>query len=100
MLFRWSLRLRLPARAPACLHLLNLCQKLVGRLHGHAAEVGDEMSAIRVTGNPAFAALFGVLSTKREHITAVTTPVSANVRDSFEPVRDTMVDLVFVVLLI
>lgn len=52
-----------------------------------------------MTSNPTFRAPFRVLSTKREHIATMAAPISANVRDSFEPVRDTMVYFVFIVLL-
>ena len=42
------------------------------------------------------AAFLGVLASKGEHVATVTAPISPNVGDCFEAVRNTVVDFVFV----
>lgn len=57
------------------------------------------MSAARMAGDTALAAPSSIFSTEREHIPTVTTPVCADVCDGLKPMRYTMVDFVFVILL-
>lgn len=81
---------------PYPVDLPPIIQKLVRRLHRHSAEVGDKVSAMSVARNVAFRTLSSVLPTKRQHITAVTTPVGSQVCERFETVRDPVVDLFLV----
>lgn len=57
------------------------------------------MRAVGVTCNVALSTAASVLATKREHIAAVTTPVGPNIGDRLEAMRDTMVDLLSVIIL-
>ena len=68
-------------------------------LHGHSAEIGDEVCAVGVAGDVALGAPSSVLPTQRQHIAAVAAPVRADVVDGFEPVGDAVVDLLRVVFL-
>jgi len=83
----------------APLDVADIRQKGVGGLHSHATEVGDEVSAGCVASNTTFAALAGILATKRQHITTVAAPVCANIGDRFEAMRNTVFNLIFVALL-
>ena len=74
-------------------------EELVGGLHGHAAEVGDEVCAVRVACNVAFGATSRVLAAEGQHVATVATPVRTDVVDGLEPVRDAVVDLLGVVFL-
>lgn len=76
-----------------------ISEKLICCLHGHAAEVGDQVSTVGMACNVAFRAFAGILASKREHITAMTAPISTNVRQRFEAMRNTVVDLLFVTFL-
>ena len=64
-----------------------------------AAEVGDQVSTVGMACNVAFRAFAGILASKREHVTAMTAPISTNVRQRFEAMRNTVVDLLFVTFL-
>lgn len=84
---------------PCPIDLSPVVQELVCRLHRHATEVWDKMRAIRMAGNVTFGTLSSVLPTKRQHITAVTTPVGSQVCEWFETVRNPVVNLFFVPIL-
>ena len=58
------------------------------------------MSAIGVTGDVALRATPRVLAAKGQHVAAMTAPVRANVGDGLEPMRDTVVDFLGIVVLI
>lgn len=76
-----------------------VAQKLIGRFHRHATEVGHEVSAVGVTGDVAFCTATRVLATERQHITTVATPVCTDVGDRLETMRDTMIYLLCIVVL-
>ena len=57
------------------------------------------MRTVGVTSDVAFATPPGILPPQRKHVTAVATPVGAEVCDGFESMRYTMVDLFRVVVL-
>lgn len=75
-----------------------VAEELICGLHRHTTEVGNKVCAISVTGDVALAASSSVLSSKGKHVTAVTAPVRADVRERLEPVGNAMVDLLFIVL--
>ena len=75
---------------------LNVAQELVCHLHAHTTKVGNEMSAIRMTGNVTLCTLASILPTQGQDVATVAAPVGANVGDGLESMRDTMVDLDFV----
>jgi hypothetical protein len=52
-----------------------------------------------MAGNVALGALPGVFPAKREHVTAVTAPIRANVGERLETMGDTMIDFLLVALL-
>jgi hypothetical protein len=52
-----------------------------------------------MAGNIALGALPGVFPAKREHVTAVATPIRSDVGKRLETMRNTMVDLLLVSLL-
>lgn len=58
------------------------------------------MRASRMASDPAFTAFLGVFPSERQHVTAMATPVCTDVRKGFESVRDSVLDLVFVSLLL
>jgi hypothetical protein len=53
-----------------------------------------------MASDPAFTAFLGVFPSERQHVTAMATPVCTDVRKGFESVRDSVLDLVFVSLLL
>lgn len=81
---------------PIPVDLPPVVQELVRRLHRHTAEVRDKVSAMSVTRNIAFGTLPSILSTKRQHVAAVATPVGTQVCERFETVRNPVVDLFLV----
>jgi hypothetical protein len=52
-----------------------------------------------MAGNVALGALPGVFPAKREHVTAVTAPIRADVGERLETMGDTMIDFLLVALL-
>ena len=80
-------------------HLTGLPEKRVGGLHGHTAEVGDQVRTVGVASDVALRAPSRVLATQRQHVAAVAAPVRADVVDGLEPMGDAVVDLLRVVLL-
>lgn len=54
------------------------------------------MSTIRMARNVALCAFASVFAAEGKHITAVATPVCADVGQGFEAMRDTVIDLLFV----
>lgn len=76
-----------------------ISEKLICCLHGHATEVGDQVSTVSVASNVALRAFAGVLASKREHITAMAAPISTDVRQRFEAMRNTVINLLFVTFL-
>lgn len=91
----FDMLLRCPV-LPYPVDLPPVIQKFVRRLHRHTTEVGDKVSAVCVACNVTFRTLSSILSTKRQHITAVTTPVGTQVCEWFETVRNPVVDLFLV----
>ena len=79
--------------------LASFTEQSVGGLHGHTAEVGDEVRAIGVAGDVALSAPPRVLATEREHVPAMAAPVRSDVVDRLESVGNAVVDLLRVVLL-
>ena len=77
----------------------GLLEKHVRGLHRHAAEVRDEVCAVSVAGDVAFRAPSSVLAAEGEHVTAVAAPVGTNIRDRFEPMGNTVVDFLRIVVL-
>jgi len=72
---------------------------LIGCLHRHTTEVGNEMRTVSVTGDIALRTFARVLPSKGKHITAVTAPVRAHVGERFESMWDTMVNLLLITIL-
>jgi hypothetical protein len=54
------------------------------------------MSAIRVASDIAFGASTGVLASEWEHVSAVAAPVSANIGQGLEAMRNSMIDLLLI----
>lgn len=84
---------------PVPVDLPPVIQELVRRLHRHTTEVGDKVGALSMTRNITFRTLSGIFSTKRQHVTAVTTPVGSKVCERFETVRNPVVNLFLVSIL-
>ena len=80
-------------------HFACFTEESVGGLHGHAAEVRDEMSTVCVAGNVALGATPCVLAAEGKHIATVAAPVCADVVDGFKAVGDAVIDLLRVVFL-
>lgn len=57
------------------------------------------MNARRVACNSAFSTPSCIFPAEGQHISTVTAPVRPNVRNGFEPMWYTVIDLVFIVLL-
>ena len=57
------------------------------------------MGAVGVACNIALCASSGVFTAKWKHVAAMTAPVSSNVRDRLEPVRNAVIDLLLVIIL-
>ena len=81
---------------PYPVDLPPVIQKLVRRLHRHATEVRDKVSAMGVARNVTFRTFSGILPAKRQHITAMATPVGSQVRERFETMRNPVIDLFLV----
>ena len=77
----------------------QLRQKFVGSRHGHATEIWDKVGARGMASEITFGTFPSVLAAKREHISTVTAPISTDVCNSLESVRNTMVDLHFITIL-
>ena len=58
------------------------------------------MSATCVTSDPTLAASSCVLASQWKHVSTVTAPIRADIRDGLKPVRNPMVKLVLVILLL
>jgi hypothetical protein len=74
-------------------------KKLVGSFHRHTAEIGNKVGTVGVASDIALRTLASIFASKREHITAVATPVSTDVCERFEAMRDAMINLFFVTFL-
>lgn len=57
------------------------------------------MGTVGMAGNVAFGTPTGILATKREHISTMTTPVGTDIRDRFEAMGNTVVDFLCIVVL-
>ena len=79
--------------------IFPVAQKDVRSLHRHTAEVWNQVGTVRVTCDVAFRTPTSVLASERKHVTAVATPVRADVGDRLETMRDTVVDFLGVVVL-
>ena len=77
---------------------LHVPEKLVGNFHLHTTEVGNQMCTVGVASDVALGTPSSVFATKGKHVAAMAAPVGADVCDRLEAMRDTMVDLVFVLL--
>jgi hypothetical protein len=84
---------------PSPIDLPPVIQQLVCRLHRHTTEIGDKVSTIGMTCNVAFRTFSGILSTKRKHVTAMTTPIRTQICEGFETVRNPVINLFFVSIL-
>lgn len=84
---------------PGPVDLPPVIQELVCRLHRHTTEVGDEVGTVGMTRDITFRTLSSILSTERQHVTTVTTPIGSQVCERFEAVRNPMVDLLLVSIL-
>lgn len=76
-----------------------IAEDLVCCLHRHATEIRYQMGTVRMASNITFRAFASILSSEREHVTTMTAPVRTNIGKRFEPMRNTVVDLLFVVFL-
>lgn len=79
--------------------LASFTEQSVGGLHGHAAEVRDEVGTVRVAGNVTLRATPCVLAAQGEHITTVAAPVRADIVDGFKAVGNAVIDLLRIVFL-
>jgi hypothetical protein len=79
-------------------YITPVTKKLVGSLHRHTTEVGDEVCTVSMACNFALGAPASILASEGEDVTTVTAPVRTQVGDGFEAMRNTMVDLLFVVI--
>lgn len=84
---------------PAPVDLSPVVQELVRRFHRHTTEIGNKMGAMGMTCDITFRAFSSILPAKRQHITTVTTPVCSQVRERFETVRNSVIDLFLVSIL-
>lgn len=75
-------------------------KKLIRRLHRHATEIRNEMSAICVASNAAFGTPAGILATKGKHVATVAAPVGTHVGERLKSMWDAMVDFLFVAILV
>lgn len=75
---------------------LHVPEKLVGNFHLHTTEVGNQMCTVSVASDVALGTPSSVFATKGKHVAAMAAPVGADVCDRLEAMRDTMIDLVFV----
>lgn len=57
------------------------------------------MGTVGVTGDVALSAFACILATEWKHISAMAAPIRPNVRDGFKAVRDSVVDLLRVIIL-
>jgi hypothetical protein len=75
----------------------NQClENLICRFHRHSTEIGHKVSALSMARKTALGAALGVLASKGKEVTAVAAPVRGDVGESFETVRNAVVDLLFV----
>ena len=76
-----------------------IAKKFVRGFHRHTTEIGNKVSTIGMTSYITLGTLASIFASKREHVTAMTAPISANVCERFEAMWDTMINLLLVALL-
>jgi len=84
---------------PQLVDIPPVAKKLIGSFHGHPTEIGDKMSAVGVTCNVTIQTFTSVFSSEREHVSAMTTPIRANVGERFETMWNAVVDLLLIAVL-
>lgn len=57
------------------------------------------MGTVCMASNITFRTFASILSSEREHVTTMTAPIRTNIGQRFEPMRNTMIDFLFVVFL-
>lgn len=110
LLFRLRLRLLLMR-----LDFVYLVKEYICLLHRHTTEIRNKVSAggmasdvtfwndhlisksrVRAEGNSLTAAFLSVLPTERQHITAMTTPISSHIGHCLEAMRNSVINFILV----
>lgn len=100
-LLRWNSSRGLLRRGPLVVfNSTQLGKKLVRCFHRHTAKVGNEMSAGGMTCQVTFGALSSILASKGKHISTMAAPISTNIGNRGESMRNAMVDLDFITILV
>lgn len=74
----------------------DFSKNFIGLFVGDTAEVRNEVDAVVVAGRTALGTLASLLSSKRQHVTTVATPVGSHIGEGLEAMRNTVVDLLLV----
>jgi len=76
-----------------------ISKKLVRGFHRHTTKIGNKVSTIGMTSDITLRTLASIFASKREHVAAMATPISANVCERFEAMWDAMINLLLVAFL-